>query len=267
MGFEFGYSLMYPQSLVIWEGQFGDFANGAQIIIDQYIATSEMKWGHCTNLTLLLPHGYEGMGPEHSSARIERFLQLSADENLFVANCSTPAQLFHILRRQVKRTLPKPLVVFTPKALLRHPLCRSPFNAFTEGQFQEVLQDENPPESPKRLLFCSGKVYYDLIQERDKHGAADVIIRIEQLYPLHEEKIRAAIAQYPGVSQAIWVQEEHQNMGAYTFIRPELERMLGAIPLSYVGRSPAASPAAGSSALHKWELASLLNQLYEGTQS
>lgn len=267
MGFEFGYSLMYPQSLVIWEGQFGDFANGAQIIIDQYIATSEMKWGHCTNLTLLLPHGYEGMGPEHSSARIERFLQLCADENLFVANCSTPAQLFHILRRQVKRTLPKPLVVFTPKALLRHPLCRSPFNAFTEGQFQEVLQDENPPESPKRLLFCSGKVYYDLIQERDKHGAADVIIRIEQLYPLHEEKIRAAIAQYPGVSQAIWVQEEHQNMGAYTFIRPELERMLGAIPLSYVGRSPAASPAAGSSALHKWELASLLNQLYEGTQS
>jgi 2-oxoglutarate dehydrogenase E1 component len=252
---------------VIWEGQFGDFANGAQIIIDQYIAASEMKWGYCSNLTLLLPHGYEGMGPEHSSARIERFLQLCGDENLLVANCSTPAQLFHILRRQVKRTLLKPLVLFTPKALLRHPLCRSPFNAFTEGQFEEVILDENSLRSPKRFLFCSGKIYYDLIQHRDKHGAGDVIIRIEQLYPLHEEKIRAAIAQYTGVSQAIWVQEEHENMGAYTFIRPKLEQILGAIPLSYVGRSLAASPAAGSSALHKWELNTLLNQLYKGIES
>lgn len=264
MGFEFGYSLMYPKSLVLWEGQFGDFSNGAQIIIDQYIASSEMKWGHSTNLTLLLPHGYEGMGPDHSSAKIERFLQLCAEENLIVVNCSTPAQLFHLLRRQVKRLLVKPLIIFTPKALLRHPMCRSSLHEFSEGQFNEVLVEEASQKDSKRILFCSGKIYYDLLREREKRQAADAIIRIEQLYPLHEEKIKEAIALYPSASQAIWVQEEHRNMGAYTFIYPKLERLLEKIPLSYVGRVSAASTAAGSSTLHKYELSILFNQLYEG---
>ncbi len=263
MGFEFGYSLMYPNSLVLWEGQFGDFANGAQIIIDQYIATAEMKWGNKTNLTLLLPHGYEGMGPEHSSARMERFLQMCAHENMIIANCSTPAQLFHLLRRQGLRPMKKPLIVFTPKALLRHPLCRSPIKAFTEGGFQEILSDPNPPAQPKRALLCSGKVYYDLSQEKEKRGAQDLLIRIEQIYPLHEEKLKSILQKYPSIESCVWVQEEHKNMGAWSFLRSHLERVLdGKIPLSYVGRDKAASPAAGSHALHKLEHQSLFKQLY-----
>lgn len=255
VGFEFGYSLMYPKSLVLWEGQFGDFGNGAQIIIDQYIAPSEMKWGQTSNLTLLLPHGYEGMGPEHSSARIERYLQLCADENLTVANCTTPAQFFHLLRRQALRPMKKPLIVFTPKALLRHPLCRSPLKDFYEGGFQEILDDPNPPKSPKRVILCSGKIYYDLVQEREKRNASDVIIRIEQLYPLHIEKLQSLIKKY-GAAETLYVQEEHANMGAWSFLRPSLE------PIRYIGRPEAASPAAGSHALHKLEHETLINQLY-----
>lgn len=263
LGFEFGYSLMYPKSLVLWEGQFGDFANGAQVIIDQYFSASEMKWGQSTNLTLLLPHGYEGMGPEHSSARIERYLQLCADENLTVANCTTPAQFFHLLRRQALRPMKKALVVFTPKVLLRHPLCRSPLNAFYEGGFEEVLDDPAPPQTPKRILFCSGKIYYDLVQEREKRKAADVLIRIEQLYPLNTEKLRALIKKYPSIERCCYVQEEHANMGAWNFLRPRLEQILeGVCPLSYIGREEGASTAAGSHALHKLEQETILNQLY-----
>ena len=258
MGFDFGYSLMYPKSLVLWEGQFGDFANGAQVIIDQYLSSSEMKWGQSSNMTLLLPHGYEGMGPEHSSARVERYLQLCADENLTVANCTTPAQFFHLLRRQALRPLKKPLIVLTPKALLRHPLCRSPLKDFSEGRFEEILDDPAPPKSPQRVLVCSGKIYYDLVQEREKRNAQDVIIRIEQLYPLHTEKLTSIIKKY-NPTHCIYVQEEHANMGAWNYLRPKLEAIC---PFSYIGRSEAASPAAGSHALHKLEYDTLIQQLY-----
>lgn len=265
LGFEFGYSLMYPNSLVIWEGQYGDFANGAQVIIDQYIATSEMKWGHALNLTLLLPHGYEGSGPEHSSGRIERYLQLCADENLFVVNCSTPSQLFHALRRQALRPLKNPLIVFTPKALLRHPKCRSALKDFTEGRFEEILDDPNPPENPTRLLLCSGKIYYELVEMREEKKIPDAIVRIEQLYPLHKEKLTKIQEKYSQVKEYIWVQEEHENMGAYSHLRPQLEALFGKV--RYVGRAPSASPAAGSHALHKLEKELLLQQLYQGTPS
>ncbi|MBS0629967.1 MAG: 2-oxoglutarate dehydrogenase E1 component [Verrucomicrobia bacterium] len=255
LGFEFGYSLMYPKSLVLWEGQFGDFVNGAQVIIDQYIAPSEMKWGQSTNLTLLLPHGYEGQGPEHSSARIERYLQLCADENMTVANCTTPAQFFHLLRRQALRPMKKPLIVFTPKVLLRHPLCRSPLKDFYEGHFEEILDDPNPPKNPKRVLICSGKIYYDLVQEREKRNADDVILRIEQLYPLQTEKLSALIKKY-GSLPCCYVQEEHENMGAWNFVKNRIDN------LSYIGRAEAASPAAGSHALHRLEQEILIQQLY-----
>ncbi len=263
LGFEFGYSLLYPHSLTIWEAQFGDFANGAQVIIDQYFSTSEMKWGHSSNLTLLLPHGYEGMGPEHSSGRIERFLQLCGDNNMTITNCTTPAQFFHLLRRQGLHDTKKPLVVFTPKVLLRHPQCRSPLNALIEGGFEEILDDPTPPANPKRILLCSGKFYYDLIQLREEKKSEDVIIRIEQLYPLDTKKIKELFEKYRGISECIWVQEEHENMGAWSFLRPRLAKLLeGNTPLSYVGRKQGASTAAGSHALHKLEHNALVHQLY-----
>jgi len=263
MAFDYGYSLLYPNSLVLWEGQFGDFANGAQIVIDQFLATGEMKWGHATNFTLLLPHGFEGMGPEHSSARIERFLQLCADENMILANCTTPAQLFHLLRRQAMRTMKKPLVVFTPKALLRHPKCRSPVEDFTSKTFEEILDDPAPPESPKRLVLCTGKFYYQLLDEREKRNAQDVLVRIEQLYPLHQPRLAEIFAKYDGVEECIFVQEEHKNMGAWPFLRLRLTKLLGGkVPLRYVARPRAASPAAGSHALHKVEHEEMMRQLY-----
>jgi 2-oxoglutarate dehydrogenase E1 component len=263
MGFEYGYSLMYPNSLVLWEGQFGDFANGAQIIIDQYLTASEMKWGIATNLTLLLPHGYEGQGSEHSSARIERFLQMCGDENMIVANCTTPAQLFHLLRRQALRSLKKPLVVFTPKALLRHPDCKSPLSDLSQGHFEEVVDDSSPAGKTERLAFCSGKIYYQLRAEREKRGASDLtLIRIEQLYPLHKEKIQALIERYKGFSECLWVQEEHANMGASDYIRPQLEALVG-MPVRYVGRGRASSTAAGSHTLHKLQDEALLKELFE----
>ena len=263
MGFEYGYSLMYPKSLVIWEGQFGDFANGAQIIIDQYLTASEMKWGIATNLTLLLPHGYEGQGPEHSSARIERFLQMCGDENIIVANCTTPAQLFHLLRRQALRPLKKPLILFTPKVLLRHPECKSPLSDFSTGHFEEVLDDSAPASKTERLAFCSGKIYYQLRAEREKRKVTNLtLIRIEQLYPLHKEKIQALVDRYKGFTECLWVQEEPANMGASDFIRPQLEALVG-MPLRYVGRNRASSTAAGSHTLHKLQDEALLKELFE----
>lgn len=264
LAFEFGYSLFYPKSLVIWEAQYGDFANGAQIAIDQFISSAEMKWGNSSNLTLFLPHGYVGSGPEHSSGRIERFLQLCAEENMFVANCTTPAQFFHLLRRQALRQMKKPLVVFTPKELLRHPLMRSPLSAFTEGSFQEILDDPAPPEDPKRILLCSGQIYFFLLQEREKRKTNDVLVRIEQFYPFNEQKLKALFQKYRGVNTYIYVQEEHENMGAWRFVKPYIERCLeGKAPLLYIGREAAAVAAAGSHALHQLEQDIILQQLYQ----
>lgn len=246
LGFEFGYSLFYPHSLVIWEAQFGDFANGGQIIIDQFIACSQQKWGHVSGITLMLPHGYEGQGPEHSSARIERYLQLSGDDNWQIVNCTTSAQIFHVLRRQTMRKQQKPLIIFTPKALLRNQLCFSPLNDFTTGTFEEFFDDHQ--KNPKKVLFCSGKVYYDLVTERKKDDIA--IVRIEQLYPFHREKFKKLVEKYKSLQEFCYVQEEPSNMGAWNFLRPILEELLGK-PLRYIGRGPSSSTAAGSYALHK----------------
>jgi 2-oxoglutarate dehydrogenase E1 component len=263
LGFEFGYSLSYPEALVIWEAQFGDFSNGAQIVIDQYITASEQKWGYRSNLVLLLPHGYEGQGPEHSSARLERFLQLSADENIQVVNCTTPAQFFHVLRRQVLRAVRKPLVIFSPKALLRLPQCVSPLSAFASGSFEEILDDPEPPQKRERLLLCSGKIYYDLVQERSLRGAQDAvaIVRIEQLYPLDLDRLQRLLSRYSAVKTLFWVQEEHSNMGAWDYIRPVLEQLAPG-RVRYAGRTRSASPAAGSYALHKQQHAALMDAAF-----
>lgn len=262
MGFDLGYSLSYPRSLVIWEAQFGDFVNGSQVIIDQYLATSEQKWSRESNLTLLLPHGYEGKGPEHSSAKMERFLQLCAEDNLILANCTTPAQFFHLLRRQAYLSKKRPLVVFTPKVLLRHPSCVSSLKDLSEGGFQKVLNDPMPPADPKRVLLCSGKVFYDLLAEREKRkDTSTLLIRVEQLYPLPEEEILALLKNYGSLETFIWVQEEQKNMGAWTYMQPRLQKLLGK-ELLYVGRKESASPAAGSYSLHKKQLESFLKEAF-----
>lgn len=262
LGFDFGYSIAYPKSLVIWEAQFGDFANGAQIIIDQYIVCSEQKWSLNSNLTLLLPHGYEGQGPEHSSARIERFLQLSGHENMRVTNCSTPAQLFHLLRSQAHMSIKKPLIVFTPKVLLRHPLCVSSLNDFSQGKFREVIDDPSV-QGARKVLFCSGKIYFDLFQEREKRKLGDIaLIRIEQLYPFPDTEVKEILNKY-GSSKMCWIQEEHNNMGAWSYIHPFFNELLGAKDaLKYIGRDRSASPAAGSTALHKKQLEQIMVEAF-----
>ncbi len=262
LAFEFGYSLFYPNALIIWEAQFGDFANGAQVVIDQFIATSEQKWRHASNLTLFLPHGYEGQGPEHSSGRIERFLQLTAEENMQVVNVTTPAQLFHLLRRQAKRQNKKPLILFTPKALLRHPLCVSALKDFTQGTFEEFLPDPKEVQNPRRLLLCSGKVFYDLVSEREKKSSFDVaILRCEQLYPLNKEKLKALVSHYGRFKECFWVQEEPQNMGAWEYIYTHLEEVLEN-KVRYVGRERSSAPAAGSFAKHKEQLTRFLEESF-----
>jgi 2-oxoglutarate dehydrogenase E1 component len=258
MGFEYGYSWSAIDSLVLWEAQYGDFNNGAEIIIDQYIASGEQKWNCPSSLTLLLPHGYEGAGPEHSSARIERFLQLSAANNLQVVNPSTPAQYFHLLRRQALRKVRKPLIILTPKSLLRSPLCVSKLETFVKGSFEELLDDPTPPKTPKRIIFCSGKVFYDLLSVRKRSDVA--IIRIEQLYPLHIEKLRRLIEKYRGFDECFWVQEEPKNMGAWNYIAPYLQQYIPKI--HYLGRSENATTATGSSKKHKQEQALLLEQAF-----
>jgi 2-oxoglutarate dehydrogenase E1 component len=273
LAFDYGYSLDYPDMLCIWEAQFGDFANGAQVVIDQFLAAGESKWQRTSGIVLLLPHGYEGQGPEHSSARLERFLQLCAEDNIQVANITTPANFFHALRRQVKRDVKKPLVVMSPKSLLRHPAAVSPLDEFTQGSFQEIIDDPAhaangtrapfPPEStpPARLILCSGKVYYDLVDYRAKHHLADTaIVRVEQLYPLHRKRLAEIAKRYPG-ARLIWAQEESENMGAWNWIDQQLEDVFGRRPL-YAGRDASASPAVGSLALHKLELAALLKQAF-----
>ncbi|MCX6990930.1 MAG: 2-oxoglutarate dehydrogenase E1 component [Chlamydiae bacterium] len=261
LGFDLGYSMSYPSTLTLWEAQYGDFANTAQVIIDQFISGSEQKWGLASNLTLLLPHGYEGQGPEHSSARMERYLQLAAQGNIILVNCSTPAQYFHVLRRQAFLTNKKPLVVFTPKALLRLPACTSSVDDLANGSFQEVITDPLIA-NPKKLLLCSGKVYYDLLQEREKRNITDVaIIRIEQLYPFPKLKLQEILRSYKGFSRLVWVQEEHSNMGASEYIRPLLQEVSGMAP-EYVGRPRSAATAAGSYALHKKQFLKMMDEAY-----
>ncbi len=267
LGFDYGYSLSYPEMLILWEAQFGDFSNGAQVIIDQFISSAESKWQTPSDLVMLLPHGYEGMGPEHSSARLERFLQLCAEENLIVGNFTTPAQYFHALRRQKRRGFRKPLILMTPKSLLGRPEAVSSEADFLEGTcFQEVLPDSMAFENPadvKRIVFCTGKVFYDLAAHRKEAGITDTaIIRIEQLYPFHGEMVAAFSAHFPQVSRFVWCQEEPRNMGAWTYIEPLIEDALGVRPL-YAGRKPGSSPAAGSKAMHYREQKALLTKAFE----
>ncbi len=263
LGFDYGYSLLTSNLLVCWEAQFGDFVNGAQVIIDQFIASAESKWQRPSHITLLLPHGYEGQGPEHSSARLERFLQLCAGGNMQVCNFTTPAQYFHALRRQIKRSTRKPLVVMTPKSLLRHPKCVSKLSEMAEGTtFKEVLDDDQllaAPERITRLILCSGKVYYDLLEYREEHKIKNAaIIRIEQLYPLNYEMLKEIVAKYPRAQKKwIWCQEEPRNMGAFYYIRPRLEE-LSNHKVRYAGRERSSSPAAGSKAIHTLEQENLV---------
>jgi len=263
LGFDFGYSLDFPDMLAIWEAQFGDFANGAQVMIDQYITSSESKWGVSSRIVMLLPHGMEGQGPEHSSARLERFLQACAEDNIQVANCTTPAQYFHILRRQALRSIRKPLILMSPKKLLRFEPCRSPLNDFTSGGFQEIIPDPRKAETARRLILCSGKVYYDLDEYRSHNKIEDThIVRIEQLYPMHREKLAALSQAYPQSTQVIWCQEESQNMGAWTYIEPILRRAFGR-EIGYAGRDASASPATGAMSVHNLELKDLLEQAFK----
>lgn len=275
MGFEYGFSLASPNILAIWEAQFGDFCNTAQVIIDQFIASAELKWNRWSGLTLLLPHGYEGQGPEHSSARLERFLQLCAQQNMQVVHPSTPAQYFHALRRQVRRTIRRPLVVMTPKSLLRLSACRSPIAEFEQGRFFEVLDDpmfaDRPGDKKRvvRLLMCSGKVYYDLVQRRLEAGRDDIaIVRVEQLYPLHNEAIKALRASYPAKAELVWAQEEARNMGAYQHMVITCGEELG-WTFGYAGRPYSATPATGSPQRHLQQLDEFLTAAigpkHEGT--
>lgn len=258
LGFEYGYARDYPETLVLWEAQFGDFANGAQIIIDQFIASGEDKWGLLSGVTLLLPHGYEGGGPEHSSARIERYLQLAAHDNLQICQPSTAAQYFHLLRRQVMRPWRKPLIVFTPKSMLRHPDANSPIQDFARETFLNVLP-ETQIRDAKRLLLCSGKIGHQLRVEREKRKNTSVgIVFIEQLHPFPAEEVLAAIEQHPH-AELVWVQEEPSNMGALSYIKPHLHSIVGNHPITTVKRSPSASVATGSAKAHEMEERTLLD--------
>jgi len=264
LGFEYGYSLADPQTLTIWEAQFGDFANTAQAIIDQFISSSESKWRRSTGIVLLLPHGHEGQGPEHSSARLERFLQLCGKENMQVCDLTTPAQFFHALRRQVHRDFRKPLVIMSPKSMLRHPQAVSTLPEFTYQGFQEILDDPTHlGETAKRvtrLLLCSGKIYYDLALERTNRNASETaILRLEQLYPFPEKKLTQLLARYPKVKKITWLQEEPRNMGAWTYIRDRLDRV------EYIGREPGAAPAVGSGKIHEVEQQTILEQAFQPT--
>ena len=258
LGFEYGYSLSGPKALTLWEAQFGDFANGAQVIIDQFISSAQSKWLRMSGLVMLLPHGYEGQGPEHSSARLERYLQLCAEGNMQVANCTTPANYFHILRRQILRDFRTPLIVMTPKSLLRHKACVSPLRAFG-GRFAPILEDRGmnlaPDEKIRRVIVCSGKVYYDLVAARE--GIENIyVLRLEQFYPFPKEEMKEMLGRFCS-AELVWCQEEPQNMGGWSFVRPYLESLSGR-PCAYVGRPAAASPAVGTLRKHQKELREFL---------
>jgi 2-oxoglutarate dehydrogenase E1 component len=270
LGFEYGYSLTEPHALVMWEGQFGDFANGAQVIIDQFIASAETKWLRMSGIVLLLPHGYEGQGPEHSSARPERFLQMCAEENWQVANCSTPANYFHILRRQIRRPFRKPLVLMTPKSLLRHKLCVSDLADMATGsQFQRVIADNTPgiakDSDIKRVVLCTGKVYYDLVAERETRKINNIaLVRVEELYPFPAQRLAEQLKRYPN-AEIVWCQEEPQNMGYWYYIDRRIEGVLKEVGSksswpNYVGRVEAAAPATGYLKRHNKEQAEILDK-------
>ena len=269
LGFEYGYSTVDPNRLVVWEAQFGDFCNGAQVIIDQFVASGEKKWSRASGLVMLLPHGYEGKGPEHSSARLERFLQLCAEDNLQVCNLSTPAQYFHALRRQICRSFRKPLIVMSPKSLLRHPSCVSGVDELCAGGFRPLLDDpafaagERDPKATRRVLLCSGKVYYALAEAREDSGFDDVaIVRLEEIHPFPFDAVRSTLARY-GAREVVWVQEEPWNMGAWSFVSDRIARSLPeGRTLRYVGRPESASPATGSYRLHEEEQADFVRQAF-----
>jgi 2-oxoglutarate dehydrogenase E1 component len=272
MGFEFGYSVADPLTLVLWEAQFGDFANGAQILIDQFISSAESKWGQPSGLVLLLPHGYEGQGPEHSSARIERFLQLCAENNMQVVNASTPAQYFHVLRRQMhggldRRGVRKPLIMFTPKRMLRHPRAVSTLDELMTGAFDEIMDDVSRLDAARvtRVLMCSGQVYYDLAAAREERKIQNVaIVRLEQMYPFPWGRMHAILGRYPAAAEVVWVQEEPRNMGAWRFVQEQMQSILqptGRV-LRYIGRAESASTSAGSLKRHQQEQADLLESSF-----
>jgi 2-oxoglutarate dehydrogenase E1 component len=262
LGFEYGFSRDYPDGLTLWEAQFGDFANGAQVIIDQFIVAGEDKWGLLSGLVMLLPHGYEGQGPEHSSGRIERYLQLAAKDNIQVAQPSTAAQYFHLLRRQALRSWRKPLIVFTPKGMLRHPDAASPLSELTAGSFQNVIQDREVM-SAERIVLCTGKIGHELRRERKRRGESKTaIIFLEQLFPFPEAELESALAQHPGAREFLWVQEEPANMGALNFLAPQLERLARGVPFRSVKRSPSSSPSTGSHTAHEMEQKTLLEMAF-----
>jgi len=262
LGFEYGYAFAAPNSLTIWEAQFGDFFNGAQIIIDQYLTSAEYKWRRMNGLVVLLPHGYEGQGPEHSSARMERFLQACAENNMQIVNTTTPAQQFHVLRRQLKRDFRKPLICFTPKKLLRYPTCVSKLSDFTTSNFKEVLDDTIDANHVTRVAFCSGKIYYDLIERREKEGVEDIaFVRLEQLYPFPQNQIDAILKKYNKATDYLFVQEEPENMGPWRFV----DKNLRALNLKYFGRNEAASPATGFSKRHNSENEEIMFSIFSKT--
>ena len=263
LGFEYGYAATEPNDLVIWEAQFGDFANGAQVVIDQFIASGEVKWGRMCGLVMMLPHGYEGQGPEHSSARIERYLQLCADYNMQICIPSTPSQMFHVLRRQMIRPYRKPLIVISPKSLLRHKESISSIDDLVDGEFQNIIPDDasTNPSKIKRVVFCSGKVYFELAALRKERQLDHVaIVRLEQIYPFPHDSFKAQIALYKGAKEMVWCQEEPGNQGAWHRIQHYIERhLLKGQKLSYALRASSASPAGGYSALHSKRQGAVLN--------
>ncbi|HEX2182820.1 MAG TPA: 2-oxoglutarate dehydrogenase E1 component, partial [Rubrobacteraceae bacterium] len=269
MGFEYGYSVNARDALTLWEAQYGDFANVAQPMIDQFIVSGQAKWGQTSGLVLLLPHGYEGQGPEHSSARLERFLGLAANENVRIANLTTAAQYFHLLRAQAElKDNQRPLIIMTPKSLLRHPMAASRLGDLTDGAFLPVLDDEEAREragSVERLILCSGKIYTELAGSELREEAVDTAVaRIELLYPFPEERLREVIEGYPNLREVLWVQEEPRNMGAWTFVEPRLRELTDEeVSLRYVGKPARPSPAQGSARFHKEEHAGLVRAAFE----
>ncbi|HJQ27752.1 MAG TPA: 2-oxoglutarate dehydrogenase E1 component, partial [Rubrobacter sp.] len=267
LGFEYGYSVTSGDALVLWEAQYGDFANVGQPMIDQFIVSGQAKWGQTSGLVLLLPHGYEGQGPEHSSARLERYLQLAAYENVRIANLTTAAQYFHLLRAQAAlKDNKRPLIIMTPKSLLRHPMAASKLEDLSEGSFRPVLDDaEANAESVERLILCSGKIYTELVGSEYREEAVDTAVaRIELLYPFPEDRVREVLSGYPNLREVIWVQEEPQNMGAWTFVEPRLRELTGGeLPVLYVGKPPRPSPAQGSAKFHKQEHAGIVRDAFE----
>ena len=262
VGFEYGYSVVAPEALVLWEAQFGDFVNGAQVIIDQFISAGRAKWGQTSRLVLLLPHGYEGQGPEHSSGRVERFLQAAAEDNIRVANCTTPAQYFHLLRRQALLDARRPLIVMTPKSLLRHPKATSRLGELANGSFQPIIADAQNDKEVKRVVLCTGKVYYDLLARLEQAESANVaVIRVEELYPFPEELLREALGRFGNADEFVWLQEEPQNMGAWTYIKPRIDALLSdGMKLDYAGRPERASPAEGYASDHEVEQARIVTE-------